>query len=622
MTKKILGISAYYHDSAAAILINGQLIAAAHEERFSRIKHDAAFPAHAIRYCLQETGLSLSDLDAVVFYDKPFLKFERLLQSYYQYAPKGWRSFLKAMPVWIKEKLLLKQQLLNGLKEVESFDRKQLRLLFTEHHVSHAASAFFASAFTEAAILTIDGVGEWSTSTIAMGKGNSLEVIREMIFPHSVGLLYSAFTHYLGFTVNSGEYKLMGLAPYGNADAPDTAHFKQQILAHMVDVKPDGSIWMNQDYFNYAAGLSMTQDKRWEQLLGLARRHPEATLTQQHCDLALAIQQITEDIVLKMAAEAKRITGAENLCMAGGVALNCVANGRLLASGLFKQIFIQPAAGDAGGAPGAAWAAHHLYFNQPRNTFNSADFMHGAYLGPDYSSKQLAAFNQKTGAVATRFTNQEELLQTVAQHLSNGAVIGWFQGRMEFGPRALGHRSILANPAAPDMQQTLNKKIKFRETFRPFAPVICAEQASRYFHLQDASPYMLFVAKVKDEYCYPLPPHFASLPLKEKLAVPKSPWPAITHLDYSARVQTVHHNTNPRLHRLLQLFEQQSGIPMLVNTSFNVRGEPMVCTPADAYRCFMHTGMDYLVMGDFLYHKQEQPAQAAGNNYIRSLKPD
>lgn len=623
MTKKILGISAYYHDSAAALLVNGALVAAAQEERFTRIKHDASFPAQAIAYCLQAGGLTFDELDAVVFYDKPFLKFERLLQSYYQYAPRGWRSFLKSMPVWVKEKLLLKQQLIKGLQQVAPFNRKQLNLLFTEHHVSHAASAFYASPFKKAAILTIDGVGEWSTSTIALGNNNTLEVLREMIYPHSVGLLYSAFTHYLGFTVNSGEYKLMGLAPYGNETSADTQRYRQLILRELVDVKADGSIWMNQDYFDYAAGLSMTNDKRWEQLFGIQRRKPESELTQQHCDMALAIQQITEDIVIKMAAEAKRLTGAEYLCMAGGVALNCVANGRLRNTNLFKDIFIQPAAGDAGGAPGAAWAAHHLYFKEPRNLLGGLpDYMGGAALGPEYHDTFIEGFNRKSGAIATYFPHHDELLHTVAGYLTQGAVIGWFQGRMEFGPRALGQRSILANPAHPNMQQTINLKIKYRETFRPFAPIVCEEKAAQYFQLTGTSPYMLFVADVKETYRLPLPSHFHSLPLKEKLGIPKSPWPAITHLNYSARLQTVQQQTHPLLHGLLQAFEAQSGVPMLVNTSFNVRGEPMVCTPEDAYRCFMNTEMDCLVMGNYVYLKQHQPIQTNSNDYIRSFKPD
>lgn len=609
--KKILGISAFYHDSAAAIVVDGKIIAAAQEERFTREKHTAVFPIKAIQYCLEEAGLTIDELDAVVFYDKPLLKFERLLQTYYSFAPKGILSFLKAIPVWLDEKLFLKKKIYDGLKEVQSYNKKSLSLLFTPHHLSHAASAFYPSPFERAAVLTIDGVGEWCTASIGVGEGNKLSLIREMHFPHSVGLLYSAFTYYLGFTVNSGEYKLMGLAPYGNPDSAETHRFKKQIQSELVQIQADGSIWLNQDYFNYATGLRMVHEKKWEKLFGVTRRLPEADLLPVHCNMALAIQEVTEEIVFLMAEEAKRLTGAAVCCLAGGVALNCVANGKLLRKGTFTDLYIQPAAGDAGGALGAALAIAYQYFELPRNfsanSNSEKDLMMGSYLGPSYSSEEVNRMNKRVKAIAKQFTDFAELASIVAQELSNGKVVGWFQGRMEFGPRALGNRSILGDPRDFEMQKKLNLKIKYREGFRPFAPSVLAEDVSDIFELNSPSPYMLLVAPVKNSFRYSLPDNFQDLPLWERLYMQRSHLQAITHLDFSARIQTVDAETNPRYYQLLRSFKQLTGVGVLVNTSFNVRGEPVVCTPHDAYRCFMSTDMDWLVIGDFIYKKEEQP---------------
>lgn len=606
--KRILGISAFYHDSAAALLVDGQIVAAVQEERFTRQKHTPDFPVQAIRYCLDEAGLDIAELDAVVFYDKPLLKFERLLETYYAFAPKGLRSFLKAIPVWLNEKLFLKKQIYDGLKAVGEYDKKQLQLLFPEHHLSHAASAFFPSGHQEAAILTIDGVGEWCTASIGVGRGNNLELLKEMHFPHSVGLLYSAFTYYLGFRVNSGEYKLMGLAPYGDPEAEQTSAFVNTIKTHLMSIKADGSIWLDQSYFNYATGLRMVKDSKWAVLFGFSRRDPEGEVEQHHANLALAIQQVTEEIVLKMAREAKRLTQSDTLCMAGGVALNCVANGKILQEGIFRHLYIQPAAGDAGGALGAALAAHHLYFEQQRTVATDRqDNMRGAYLGPSYSDKEIERMSRKAKAVYYRYDLFEALTGEIARHLANGQVVGWFQSRMEFGPRALGNRSILGDPRQPDMQKKLNLKIKYREGFRPFAPSVLAEDAKDYFELDGASPYMLLVAPVKEERRKPLPRDYHSWNMKKKLYHLRSDVPAITHLDYSARVQTVHKETNPRYYQLLSAFKAKTGYSLLVNTSFNVRGEPIVCTPADAYRCFMATEMDYLVINNYVYQKSAQP---------------
>ena len=605
--KKILGISAFYHDSAAAIVVGGKVVAAAQEERFTRKKHTSDFPLEAIRYCLQETGLSIDELDAVVFYDKPFLKFERLLETFYAFSPKGIRSFLKAMPVWTKEKLFLRKQLVSGLKEVEAFDKKKLKILYSEHHLSHAASAFYPSNYEKAAVLTIDGVGEWSTASIGIGEGNQLTILKEMHFPHSVGLLYSAFTYYLGFTVNSGEYKLMGLAPYGNPNDEQTKEFIRQITAHLVDIKEDGSIWMDQSYFNYAVGLRMAKDTAWEKLFGFPRRNEEDELLQHHCNLALAIQQVTEDIVLKMVREAKRITQCDHLCLAGGVALNCVANGKILQENIFTSIYIQPASGDAGGALGAALAMSHLYFEEERVSDSSEyDQMNGAYLGPEFSNREVELMNRKTKASSETFEHFEDLSKKVARLIADGNIIGWFQGRMEFGPRALGNRSILGDVRNNQMQQKINLKIKYREGFRPFAPSVLARDCGDYFDLETTSPYMLLVAPVSQSRRKELPKDLYSLGLKERLTVERSDIQAVTHLDFSARIQTVHQATNPRYHQLISDVKEITTYGLVLNTSFNVRGEPVVCTPEDAYRCFMSTDMDYLVINDFLYQKENQ----------------
>ncbi len=606
----LLGISAFYHDAGAVLLEDDRIIAAAQEERFTRKKHDPSFPINAIRFCLHQGEVNLTDLAAVAFYDKPFLKFERLLETYYAFAPRGLKSFLAAMPVWIKEKLLLKNLILTELAEIGGLDKKAkngLTLLFPEHHLSHAASAFYPSPFAEAAILTIDGVGEWATASICHGQGKDITILRELRFPHSLGLLYSAFTYYLGFKVNSGEYKLMGLAPYGDPQAAQVQEFIDLIRRHLVEIQEDGSIWLDLRYFDYATGLKMVQEERWQELFGFPRRRPEDDLLPAHCNLALAIQKVTEEIVLNMAREAKRLTGARHLCLAGGVALNCVANGRLLQEKLFEDIWIQPAAGDAGGALGAAYCAYHIHAGHPR-ICQSPDRMQGSYLGPEFGEVDILSVARQYQAPYQRFENFAELCATVAELLDQGQVVGWFQGRMEWGPRALGNRSILGDARNPEMQKKMNLKIKFREGFRPFAPSVLAERAEEYFDLDRPSPYMLLIAEVRDKYRKPLPPHYHSLPWREKLYYLRSELPAITHIDYSARLQTVHQETNPRYWQLLKAFEARTGCGVLVNTSFNVRGEPIVCTPEDAYRCFRRTEMDYLVLGDFLFDKKAQPA--------------
>lgn len=606
MAKNILGISAFYHDSAAAIISDGVIIAAAHEERFTRKKHDDSFPRQAVIFCLEQSGLPLEQIDAVVFYDKPFLKFERLLETYYAFAPKGLRSFLKAMPVWVKEKLFLKDLLKKELQKIGTFDTKKTKLLFSEHHLSHAASAFYPSPFFEAAILTLDGVGEWATTSISHGKGKNISPLRELDFPHSLGLLYSAFTYYLGFKVNSGEYKLMGLAPYGNPEGAAVKKFKESIYTHLVDVKADGSLHLNQQYFNYAVGLTMTEDAKWKDLFGLDRRLSESELQQEHCDMALAIQQVTEEIVLKLAKTAAALTGSKNLCLAGGVALNCVSNAKILNSGLFEHIWIQPAAGDAGGALGSALAVYHLYYGEER-VIKEPDAMQGSYLGPEYSDTNVAGMIRKYGAVAEHFNSFEKLCEIVAKNLSEEQVVGWFQGRMEWGPRALGNRSILGDARSEVMQKRMNLKIKFRESFRPFAPSVLEEDESEYFELSEPSPYMLLVAEVKKQRQNLLPDNYHSLAIREKLYFKRSDVPAITHLDFSARLQTVNKNTNIRYWQLLSAFKKLTGYGIVVNTSFNVRGEPIVCTPEDAYRCFMRTEMDCLVINNYLFTKKSQP---------------
>lgn len=605
--KKILGISAFYHDSAAAITVNGEIIAAAQEERFTRKKHTEDFPINAVKYCLEEAGLTIDELDAVVFYDKPLLKFERLLETYYAFAPRGVRQFIIAIPIWLKEKMFLKKLLFEGLKQVECYDRRNLKLLFPEHHMSHAASAFFPSSFKDAAILTIDGVGEWATATIAHGNGNTIKMIKEMRFPHSVGLLYSAFTYYLGFRVNSGEYKLMGLAPYGNPKSDQTEKFINIIKKDIVAIKEDGSIWLNQKYFNYATGLKMINDSEWEKLFGFKTVKPDGNIEQKHCNLSFAIQQVTEEIVIKMAREAKRLTGSDYLCMAGGVALNCVANGKLLREKIFKDIYIQPASGDAGGALGAALSANYMYFEQARNKTQYPDMMKGSYLGPEYSDKESIIAFKKHKSVFTKFDSFDDLCSKAADLLDKGNIIGWFQGRMEFGPRALGNRSILGDARNKEMQKKLNLKIKYREGFRPFAPSVLVEETEDYFDLETSSPYMLLVADVKKERRKEIPDNYFKLDLWDRLYLERSDLQSITHLDFSARVQTVHKETNEKYWKLINAFKIKTGYGVVVNTSFNVRGEPIVCTPEDAYKCFMRTEMDYLVINNFLLEKKQQP---------------
>ncbi len=604
----ILGISAFYHDSAAVIINGDDIIAAAQEERFTRKKHDASFPINAIKFCLDFSGRTLNQLDAIVFYDKPLLKFERLLETYHSVAPKGLMSFLTAMPIWLKEKLFLKKIIYDSLNDIEVIDKKKVKLLFPEHHLSHAASTFFPSPYKKAAILTIDGVGEWATMSICLGEGNNITVMKELHFPDSLGLLYSTFTYYCGFRVHSGEYKLMGLAPYGNSGSCQVSKFVEIIKSKLIQLKEDGSFILDQQYFNYTTGLRMANDEKWKQLFGFTKREPEDSLEQHHCDLALAIQKVTEEIVMKLATETKKLTGADYLCMAGGVALNCVANGKLHDSGIFKDIFITPASGDAGGALGAAYAAEYIYFNQERKVSSVVpDKLKGSFLGPEYSDLDILKMYRKYKAPYEYFSVEEAFFTKVSALIAEGKVIGWHQGRMEFGPRALGARSIIADARNPEMQKKLNLKIKYREGFRPFAPIVPIEDVSEYFDHDGASPYMLLVKQVKKERQLAYPGDYETKSLLEKLYFLRSDIPAITHIDYSARLQTVHYETNARLWQLLQTFKKQTGYSVLINTSFNVRGEPMVNSPEDAYRCFMRTDMDYLAIGDYLFDKVKQP---------------
>ena len=604
MSEIILGVSAYYHDSAAALLIDGEIVAAAHEERFTRKKHDPSFPTNAAKYVLQEAGINnLDDLSAIAFYDKPFLKFERLLETYHGFAPKGLRSFLSAMPVWIKEKLFMRKMIKEELSNIGSGHSK---LLFPEHHLSHAASAFYPSPFEEAAILTVDGVGEWATTTIGHGKGSKIEILRQLDFPHSLGLLYSSFTYYCGFKVNSGEYKLMGLAPYGNPDSDQTRQWKQIILDKLVDVRNDGSLLLNMDYFNFATGLTMCCEKKWENLFDLPIRRRESELTQPYMNLASAIQQVTEEILFRLAATAKSLTACDYLVMAGGVALNCSATGKLLRAGTFKDIWIQPAAGDAGGAAGAAYAAWHIWLNKDRKVISGQDSMKGTYLGPEFTSSDVIRVGRKYGAPYKEYPDFNQLCTDVAEHLAQGYVIGWFQGRMEYGPRALGNRSILGDPRNPEMQKKLNLKIKYREGFRPFAPSVLEEDIEEYFELDRPSPYMLIVAPVQKKRRNPLPDNQAQMGMWERLYHLRSDIPAITHVDYSARIQSVNRRVNEKYWKLIKAFKDKTGFGLIVNTSFNVRGEPIVCTPEDEYRCFMRTEMDFLVMGNYLFDKSLQ----------------
>ena len=612
---KILGISAFYHDSAAALIDNGEIVAAAQEERFTRKKHDPGFPSNAVQFCLEYGGVTLNQLDAIVFYDKPLLKFERLLETYYAFAPKGIRSFITAMPVWIKEKMFLKRLINEELVKLGYDKKKPVKILFPEHHLSHAASAFYPSPFEKAAILTIDGVGEWATASICLGEGKDITILKELRFPHSLGLLYSAFTYFLGFRVNSGEYKLMGLAPYGNPSSPDVDRYMDIILKELIELKEDGSVWLNQKYFDYATGLKMVNEPEWERLFGFKKRNPEDTLEAEHCNLGLAIQRVTEEAVIRMGREAKRLTGADYLCMAGGVALNCVSNGKIQKAGIFKDIFIQPAAGDAGGALGAAQAAYHIFFGQERNITWKNDNMRGSYLGPTFSDLDVELTAKKYQATYTRFEDFKELSKEVAQLLADGNVVGWVQGRMEFGPRALGGRSILGDPRNSDMQKKLNLKIKYRESFRPFAPSVLAENCAEYFDYDGISPYMLLVHPVAEGRRNPLPAGYDSMDLRNKLYFERSDLPSITHIDYSARIQTVHKETNPRYWELINAFKELTGYAVVVNTSFNVRGEPIVSTPNDSYRCFMRTEMDYLVVGNYLFDKRQQPEWQEKDNW-------
>lgn len=602
---KILGISAFYHDSAAAIIEDGSIVAAAQEERFTRKKHDSSFPFNACKYCLDYSGFKLDELDAIAFYDKPFLKFERLLETYYAFAPKGLLSFVTSIPVWLKEKIFLKKLILDELKKIEDFNKRRIKLLFPEHHLSHAASAFYPSPYKHSAIVTVDGVGEWATASICSGTDNKIEVIKELHFPHSVGLLYSSFTFWLGFRVNSGEYKLMGLAPYGNPNSERVKEYISKIKSELVNVKEDGSVWLNQKYFNYSTGLKMVNENKWQKLFGFPRREIEGKLEQHHCDLAFAIQKVSEEIVINMAKEAKRLVNTKNLCLAGGVALNCVANGKLLRLGIFENIFIQPAAGDAGGAIGSALAAYYLYFNNERESKNTG-IMLDPFLGPEFSDLDIELASKKLKARYKKFENFDELADKTAELIAQEKVVGWFQGRMEFGPRALGNRSILGDARSREMQKKLNVKIKYRESFRPFAPSVLSENSKDYFDLNADSPYMLLVADVKRERRNQIPDNYNELPLLERLYFLRSDIPAVTHIDFSARIQTVHKETNLRFWKLINAFKQKTGTGLIVNTSFNVRGEPIVCTPENAYHCFMRTEMDYLVMGNYFFDKNNQ----------------
>ena len=598
----ILGISAFSHDSAACLVKDGEIIAAAQEERFTRKKHDPGFPHRAVEYCLNEGGIGIKDLTYIVFYDKPLIKFERLLETYIGFAPRGLQSFLAAMPVWLKEKLLLRNLLRKEILNCASgLDKKELpQFLFGEHHESHAASAFFPSPYQKAAVLCMDGVGEWATTSAWLGEGNDLTPLWDIPFPHSIGLLYSAFTYYTGFKVNSGEYKVMGLAPYGQPK------YVKGIYDHLLDLKPDGTFRMNMDFFNYCTGLTMTNAK-FDDLFGGPPRKPESKLGQREMDLARSIQEVTEEVMLRLSRTMHRETGAEYLCLAGGVALNCVGNGRILREGPFKDIWIQPAAGDAGGAVGAALSAWYQYENQPRTADNVHDRMKGSFLGPRHSNEDVESRLKNLGAVYHRM-DDEQLIESTADYLAEGKVIGWLQGRMEFGPRSLGGRSILGDARNTKMQSVMNLKIKYRESFRPFAPSVLRERVSDYFHMNCNSPYMLLVAPVIEKRRLPFDPKHENLWGIDLLNIPRSDVPAITHIDYSARVQTVHEDTNPRYHQLLTAFEKKTGCAVLVNTSFNVRGEPIVCTPEDAYRCFMRTEMDVLVLENLVLLKEEQKA--------------
>ena len=610
----ILGISAFYHDSAACLIQDGDIIAAAQEERFTRIKHDSAFPANAIKYCLKEAKISLNQIENIVFYEKPFLKFDRLLETYLAFAPKGFVSFAKAMPFWVKDKLFQKSAI---TKEIEFLFGKEVnwseRLLFSEHHLSHAASAFYPSPFERAAVLTLDGVGEWTTTSLALGKGKEIKVIKEIKFPHSLGLLYSAFTYYTGFKVNSGEYKVMGLAPYGEP------RYLSLIKENLINIADDGSFQLDMSYFNYATGLTMT-NKKFDKLFGGPPRKSETNLTQREMDLAASIQKVTEEIIIKLAKDIAKETGEKNLCLAGGVALNCVANGILLREKIFDHIWIQPAAGDAGGALGAALSMWYQHHNKERSPSKGSDAMKGAYLGPEFSDAEIEDELVKCGAIFTKLS-EIEMIEEVVSALTNEKVVGWMQGRMEFGPRALGGRSIIADPRSPKMQKQLNLKIKYRESFRPFAPSVLCEDVSEWFKHDTDSPYMLLVADVKEDKRLAMTKEEKALFGIDKLNIPRSSVPAITHVDYSARIQTVHSDTNPKYHAVISKFKEKTGCPILINTSFNIRGEPIVCTTTDAFKCFMGTELDILVVGDYLLNKVEQNEMLI-NNYQNKYELD
>jgi len=594
----ILGVSCYYHDSAAALIEDGKVIAAAQEERFTRKKHDPAFPINAISYCLDFRAIDLSGVDAIVFYDKPFLTFDRLLETYLSYAPKGLSSFVKAMPLWLKDKLFLKKKLISELNKLDGSVSYDERLLFSEHHLSHAASAYYPSAFENAIVLTMDGVGEWATTSVAIGDKNNLDVVEEIHFPHSIGLFYSAITYYIGFKVNSGEYKVMGLAPYGEPKYVD------KMKECLIDIKDDGSFWLNQEYFDYCTGLTMTNDK-FSALFGESVRQPEDELTQFHMDIAASVQQITEEIVIKTAKRLREKYKINNLCLAGGVALNCVANGELLRSNIFDHVWVQPAAGDAGGAIGAALLAYYKHNNNPRKVDPENDSMSGSYLGPSFCNEEIERRLLNMGAKFDTL-NEKDLINKTANVIVNERVVGWFQGRMEFGPRSLGNRSILGNPKSESTQKTMNLKIKYRESFRPFAPSVLSEDVSEWFDIDTESPYMLLVAPIKQNHRKEEKPEDTALFGINKLNVVRSDIPAVTHVDYSARIQTVHRKTNARYYDLISKVKEGNGCGVVVNTSFNVRGEPIVCSPEDAFRCFMGTEMDVLVVGDCFLEKQQQ----------------
>lgn len=604
---KILGISAFYHDSAACLVEDGRIIAAAQEERFTRKKHDFSFPKNAISYCLHDSGLESNDLDFVAFYDKPFIKFERILETYLTFAPRGIQSFIKAMPLWIKQKIWMKELIHREL----GFEGK---ILFTEHHESHAASAFFPSPFQKAAFLTIDGVGEWTTASYGIGQDNNVRILAEIHFPHSLGLLYSAFTYYTGFRVNSGEYKVMGLAPYGEPT------YKEAILSKLMDLKEDGSFRLNMKYFNYCAGLTMT-NKRFERLFGGPPREPESRLTQRHMDLACSVQEVAEEVMLRMARHVHKETGFKNLCLAGGVALNCVGNGRILREGPFDNIWIQPAAGDAGGALGAALFVWYQYSGKQRRPDNKKDFQQGSYLGPQFTNRRILDYLEKNNISYTELRD-EEIPERIADLIAAQKVIGWFQGRMEFGPRALGNRSIIGDARSPKMQEIMNLKIKFRESFRPFAPSVTKERASEFFEIDGESPYMLLVAPVSKHMRRQVSAEVNKLTGLDKLHVTRSTIPAVTHVDYSARIQTVNRDDNPLYHKMIAKFDEKYACPVIINTSFNVRGEPIVCTPKDAFLCFMRTNMDYLLLGNYLVEKKHQKPLDKDIDWLKEFELD